>query len=184
MMNEGHLGKASVAEIQGVVRFEEEVFDNLTNRLLRELRGAAQRRTLNVSQLEHALQTATRAMNAGADDRYVVAALLHDIGDSLAPTNHGDIAAAILRPFVDDRTWWVVKHHPVFQAQYYYPLLGQVWAPPAAILEHEFAADTQEFCERYDEPAFSETFTAKSLEYFEPVLRRVLAHPINVPPGM
>lgn len=183
-MNDGHLSLASPKEIWEVARFEEEVFDDLTNRLITELQGAAHRRTLNVSQLEHALQTATRAMNAGANDRYVVAALIHDIGDTLAPTNHGDIAAAIIRPFVDERTWWVVKHHPVFQAQFYYPQIGKVWNPQASIVEHEYAQATQEFCEKYDEPAFSETFTSRPLEYFEPVLRRVLSNPINVPPGM
>lgn len=183
-MNLGRLGHASPAELDAVIASEEEVFHNLTNRLLEELRGAAHRRTLNVSQLEHALQTATRAMASGADDQYVVAALLHDIGDSLAPTNHGDVAAAIVKPFVDERTWWVVKYHPVFQAQFYYPTLGKVWDPPSWIVEHEHAAATQEFCEKFDEPAFSETFSTRPLEYFEPVLRRVLSTPLNTPPGM
>lgn len=36
-----------------------------------------------VTQLEHALQTATLARNAGADDELVTAALLHDVGHLL-----------------------------------------------------------------------------------------------------
>lgn len=72
-----------------------------------------------VSRQQHALQAATRALRDGADEETVVAGLLHDIGDALAPHNHGEFAAAILRPYVSTRTWWIVKHHGIFQAYYY-----------------------------------------------------------------
>lgn len=52
-----------------------------------------------VDRLEHCLQTATRAHQAGRDEEYVVCALLHDIGDWLGPRNHPDVAAAIVQPF-------------------------------------------------------------------------------------
>ena len=42
----------------------------------------------NVTQLEHALQTAQRAQDAGADDELVTASLLHDLGHLL--TDLGD----------------------------------------------------------------------------------------------
>ena len=48
-----------------------------------------------VSRLTHSLQAATRARRDGADDELIVAALLHDIGDELAPYNHAEVAAAI-----------------------------------------------------------------------------------------
>src|ERR1700678_1799988 len=38
-----------------------------------------------IDRLEHCLQTATRAFQAGRDEEYVVCALLHDIGDTLVP---------------------------------------------------------------------------------------------------
>ena len=38
-----------------------------------------------VSRYEHSLQGATRAYRDGRDEEYVVATLLHDIGDELAP---------------------------------------------------------------------------------------------------
>src|SRR5690349_3130833 len=44
-----------------------------------------------VTRLEHSLQTATRAERANRDDEYVLCALLHDIGDTLAPFNHPSI---------------------------------------------------------------------------------------------
>ena len=42
-----------------------------------------------VNRLEHSLQSATRAERDGKPTNYVVAALVHDIGDSLAPYSHG-----------------------------------------------------------------------------------------------
>ncbi len=51
-----------------------------------------------IDRYQHSLQSATRALRVGADEETVVCALLHDIGDTLAPDNHGDFAAAILKP--------------------------------------------------------------------------------------
>ena len=41
-----------------------------------------------VDRLTHSLQTATRAHRDGRDEEYVVCALIHDIGDTLASFNH------------------------------------------------------------------------------------------------
>ena len=56
-----------------------------------------------VSRLEHSLQSATRALRAGESEEMIVAALLHDIGDELAPMNHSEYAASILKPFVSEK---------------------------------------------------------------------------------
>ena len=53
---------------------------------------------LQVDRLEHSLQTATLAFQDGASEELVVAALFHDIGEVMAPINHGQVAAAALRP--------------------------------------------------------------------------------------
>ena len=44
-----------------------------------------------VTQLQHALQSAQRATEAGADDEMVVAALLHDVGHLLGGNIHAEI---------------------------------------------------------------------------------------------
>src|SRR6476469_9949670 len=64
-----------------------------------------------VSRLEHSLQTATRAERDGRDDEYVLCALIHDIGDTLAPYNHPEIGAAIVKPFVSEANHWILAHH-------------------------------------------------------------------------
>jgi len=56
-----------------------------------------------VTRLGHSLQAATRAERDGADTDWIVAALLHDIGDIYAPYNHDEYAASILRPFVREQ---------------------------------------------------------------------------------
>jgi predicted HD phosphohydrolase len=55
---------------------------------------------LLVSRLEHSLQSASRALRDGREEKFVAAALLHDVGDHLASYSHGEHAAAIMRPFV------------------------------------------------------------------------------------
>ena len=65
------------------------------------------------------LQTATRAERDGADIDWIVTALLHDIGDDLAPHNHDSIAAAVIKPYVREECTWVCQHHGIFQLVYY-----------------------------------------------------------------
>ena len=65
-----------------------------------------------ISRYQHSLQSATRAYRDDADEELIVAALLHDVGDTLAMNNHAEMAASILRPYVskkdglDCRTSW------------------------------------------------------------------------------
>ena len=85
--------------------------------MLSNLKGDA---AYPVDRLEHSVQTATRAMRAGADEELIVCALFHDVGETLGPLNHGQVDAAILRPFVSEQNHWVLAHHAIFQT-YFYP---------------------------------------------------------------
>ena len=69
-----------------------------------------------IDRLEHSLQTATRAERDGADIDWIVSALVHDLGDDLAPLNHDSLAAAILKPYVREECTWAVQHHGIFQS--------------------------------------------------------------------
>ncbi len=90
-----------------------------------------------ISRLDHSLQAATRAHRAGEDEETVVCVLLHDIGDYLAPANHSEVAAAVLRPYVSEKNYWIVKHHGALPGRVLLPLRrrrpqrpGQVQGPP------------------------------------------------------
>ena len=71
--------------------------------LLKQMQG--DRMGYQVDRYTHSLQSATRAERDGADEETIVCALLHDIGDILAPDNHSEVAAAILRPYVSERNY-------------------------------------------------------------------------------
>ena len=105
-------------------RYEEEYVEQLPDRMMEALeRLRTSFAGYQVTRYEHSLQSATRALRDGRDEEYVVAALLHDIGDELAPYTHGEMVAAILKPYVRPELCWIVKHHGVFQMYYYAPPL-------------------------------------------------------------
>ena len=128
-----------------------------------------------VSRLEHSLQSATRAEDDGADADMIVAALLHDLGDELAPDNHSQLAASILRPYVRAQVTWVVEMHGLFQMRYYAHHLGKDPDGYLAYRDHPWFEDCVNFCERYDQAAFDPAYPTRPLSHFEPILRAVFA---------
>ena len=60
-----------------------------------------------IDRYTHSLQSATRAERDGADEQTIVCTLLHDIGDVLAPQNHSEVAASILRPYISEKNFWI-----------------------------------------------------------------------------
>ena len=130
-----------------------------------------------IDRLEHCLQTATRAHQAGRDDEYVVCALLHDIGDTLGPYNHADVAATILKPFVSEENHWMVEHHGVFQGYYFFHFVGLDRDMREQFRGHPQFEKTEEFCRVFDQTAFDPNFQSMPLDAFEPMIRRVLNAP-------
>lgn len=132
-----------------------------------------------VDRLQHSLQTATRAHSAGESEPYVVMALLHDIGDTLGSYNHPEIAAAILKPFVDEKLHWIAERHGIFQGYYFFHHIGMNRDMREAFRGHEHFEDTARFCELYDQSAFDPAYDSAPLTFFEPMVRRVFARPLN-----
>ena len=128
-----------------------------------------------VSRLEHSLQTATRALKDGASDEMIVAALLHDIGDELAPLNHSEYAAAILKPYVSEKTHWIIANHGIFQMYYYAHHLGGDKNARDKFKGHKYYKDTVNFCEKWDQKSFDPNYESLSLKDFEPYVRRIFS---------
>ncbi|GAB5471509.1 MAG: HD domain-containing protein [Rhodospirillales bacterium] len=128
-----------------------------------------------VSRLTHSLQTATRALNDGADEEWVVAALLHDVGDLVAPDDHAAIAAALLRPYVSDKVHWVVEKHGIFQGLYFWHHLGLDRHAREKYRDHPWFEACAHFCEAWDQAAFDPDYETLPLSHFEPMVRRVFA---------
>ena len=126
-----------------------------------------------VNRLEHSLQTATRAERDGRDDEYVLCALLHDIGDTLGPYNHPDIAAGILKPFVSEANHWMVEHHGVVPGLLLLALhRARPERPRASIADSPYYDLTEEFCAKYDQTAFDADYVSNPLEHYEPLIRK------------
>lgn len=165
-------------EYEFLARLEESYANAVADRVLDYFRSQeATFEGYRVTRQEHGLQTATRALRDGADKELVVAALLHDIGDALAPCNHGEFAAAMLRPYVSVETYWIVRHHGVFQAYYYAHHLGGDRDARERYRGHPAYQATLDFCQKWDQASFDPGYDTLPLEAFEPMVRRVFARP-------
>ncbi len=166
--------ETTAADWDAVMEYEHEFNAGLIDRLLVQFELLDEKETpYPVNRYQHSLQSATRAYQDGADEELVVAALLHDIGDVVAPYNHGEVAAAILKPYVSEKTYWIVKHHCVFQGYYYNHHLGGDRNARDKYRDSPYFEDCRYFCHHYDQNAFDPDYPSKPLEFFLPMLRRV-----------
>ena len=165
-------------DYQLLERLEEEFAKGTAERVLNmllDLSGSLS--GYQVDRLEHSLQCATRAYRDGAEEEMVVAALLHDIGDLLSPFNHSELAAAVLRPYVSERTYWIVLHHGLFQSYYYAHHTGGDRNARDAYRDHLWYQDTVDFCHRWDQSSFDPDYESLPLEFFRPMVKRVFNRP-------
>ena len=130
-----------------------------------------------VNQLEHALQTATRALRDGASEEMIVAALCHDIGKVISVENHPAIGAEILRPYVSEDVYQIVRTHQDFQGRHYYALMG---LDPEA--RRKYSGESwydlaSRFTDQWDQTSFDPEYDTLPLSEFEPYVDRVFAQP-------
>jgi predicted HD phosphohydrolase len=134
-----------------------------------------------VTRLGHSLQTATRALKDGADEELILAALIHDIGDDLAPYNHAEIAAGIIRPYVRAEVAWVVEQHGLFQTYYYAHHYGRDREAREKFRGHPWYQSCKDFCANWDQCSFDPGYRSEPLSSFEPLVRRILSRPAHDP---
>jgi predicted HD phosphohydrolase len=165
-------------EYEFLDHMEDEYKVGLPDRILDSLRKLEHSISgYRISRLEHSLQGATRAFRAGESEEMIVAILLHDIGDELATYSHSEMAAAILRPFVSEKLYWIVRNHGVFQMYYYAHHCGGDRNSRDRFRDHAWYQDAVDFCHNYDQNCFDPDYDSEPMEFFEPILRRVMAHP-------
>ena len=165
-------------EYEFLDQMETEYIKELPDRLLNAMRALEHSISgYRINRLQHCLQGATRAFKAGESDEMIITVLLHDIGDELAPHSHSEMAAAILRPFVSNKLYWIVKHHGIFQMYYYAHHCGGDRNTRDIFKDHEWYQDAVDFCANYDQNCFDPDYDSEPLEFFKPILRRVVEHP-------
>ena len=126
-----------------------------------------------ITRLEHGLQSGTRAFRDGADGDWIIGALLHDIGDGLAPQNHDRMSAEVIRPFVREEVSWVVEHHGIFQMIYYAHHYGWDKNARDEFKDNIYFKSCSDFCERWDQSCFDPDYNYEPIEFFEPMIREV-----------
>jgi predicted HD phosphohydrolase len=168
------MADGTAADYQLLDRYERLHAGGLADRLLETLdRLTDSLGGYQISRLEHSLQAATRARLDGASIDWIVAALLHDIGDELAPFNHSEFAAAVLQPYVAEEVHWVVLHHGVFQSYYYAHHLGGDRHGKDRFADHRWAQLCEDFCANWDQNSFDPDFPIHPLASFEAEVREV-----------
>jgi predicted HD phosphohydrolase len=165
------------ADYELLERLEKPYQAATADRILAELRrqGEATLEGYQITRLEHGLQSATRAERDGADIDWIVGALLHDIGDGLAPQNHDRFSAEVVRPFVRWDVAWVIEHHGIFQMIYYAHHYGWDENARDKYKKHPCFNSCATFCERWDQASFDPDYPMHTLEYFVPMIREVFS---------
>ena len=155
---------------------EKKYIEGTADRLIKFMSGLSN--TLEgyqITRLEHSLQTATRALNDKADDEMIVAALFHDIGDELAPLNHSEYAGTVLKPYVSEKTHWIIEKHGEFQMYYYAHHLGGNRNERDKYKGHKYYKDTVDFCENWDQKSFDPNYKSLTLKDFEPHVKKIFS---------
>ena len=169
------MDQASRADYDLVFAHDEENVSQQADRVLGWLQLMSGKSPYAVSRLEHSLQSATRAEHDGASEEMVVCTLLHDIGDVMAPANHSQVAAALLRPYVSQENCWIVEHHGLFQGYYWFHHFERDRNTRDKYKDHEFYEPCVEFCARWDQCSFDPHFKSEPLDHFEPLVRELFA---------
>ena len=157
-------------------KHEQEYINGTADRILNFMSGL--NTTLEgykITRLEHSLQTATRALQDKASEEMIVAALLHDIGDELAPLNHSEYAASVLKPYVSEKTHWIIEKHGEFQMYYYAHHIGKNRNLRDKYKDHKYYKDTLDFCENWDQASFDPNFKSLALDDFSPLVRKIFS---------
>ena len=157
-------------------KHEKKYIEGTADRLIKFMSGLTN--TLEgyqITRLEHSLQSATRALNDKANEEMIVATLLHDIGDELAPLNHSEYAAAVLKPYVSEKTHWIIEKHGEFQMYYYVHHLGGNRNQRDKYKGHKYYKDTVDFCENWDQKSFDPNFKSLPLKEFEPMVKKIFS---------
>jgi len=126
-----------------------------------------------IDQLEHSLQTATRAERAGAELDIVVASLCHDMGKALTNVNHPAIAAEMIKPWVSPDAYWMVQVHQDFQGLHYYARMGLDPMMRRRHAGHPAYELAERFADEWDQAAFDPAYDTLPLEHFEERVRTV-----------
>ena len=146
--------------------------------MLKELEGLTL--GFGTNQLHHALQTATMARKAGASDEMVLISLIHDMGKVINVPNHGQICAEIIKPYVSDDAYHIIRTHQDFQGEHYYHYLGKPRDLRKNYENESWFEKAKQFTDEWDQAAFDPEYDTEPLEYFIPLIQKFFSFPKTI----
>jgi len=102
---------------------------------------------------------------------------LDDMGKVISNANHPAIAAEMIRPWVSDESYWVVKVHQDFEGMHYYDRMGLDPMMRRKHADHPYYELAERFADQWDQFAFDPDYPTLPLEHFEPMVREVFGRP-------
>jgi predicted HD phosphohydrolase len=162
-----------------VFAHEQAQIDTQADRALDWLRQMDGDSPYQISRLDHVLQSATRAERDGADNETIFCALMHDIGDIIGTANHSQVGAALIRPYVSEKNWWIVQHHGLFQGYYWFEHYGRNRDERDTYKDSPYYEATVQFCADWDQNCFDPAYQHHDLAHFEPLVREIFGRPIS-----
>ena len=104
------------------------------------------------------------------------ASLMHDVGKAITVSNHGAIAAEMIKPYVREDVYQMIRVHQDFQGKHYYQHFG---ADPDAREKHRGDLTPEQFnlaaqfADEWDQIAFDTDYDTLPLAHFEPLVRKL-----------
>ena len=169
-MDEGTKGDYDLIKIH-----DSENERSLSKRVIQWLQIMDGESPYQIGRLQHSLQTATRAEKDGADVETIVCALLHDIGDVISPSNHSQVSASLLRPYISEKNYWIVLNHGLFQGYYWMHHYDKDRNLRDKFKDHPYYQDCIDFCSNWDQKSFDPHYKTRSLEHFIPMIEEIFS---------
>ena len=126
------------------------------------------------------LQTATMAKRAGADDEMVLISLIHDMGKVVNVPNHGQICAEIIKPYVSEDAYHIIRTHQDFQGEHYYHYMGKPRDLRKNFINESWYEKAKQFTDEWDQAAFDPDYDTEPLESFVPLIEKFFGIPKSI----
>ena len=81
----------------------------------------------------------------------------------------------MLKPFVSEKTAWIIEKHGLFQTYYYNHHYGKDKNLRDKYVGHTHFKDTVDFCNKWDQASFDPTYNTIPLKEFVPMVGRIFS---------
>ncbi|MCC1495327.1 inositol oxygenase family protein [Alcanivorax sp. 1008] len=123
-------------------------------------------------QFTHVTQAATRARRDNASDEMILVCLVHDLGKVISNLAHPDIIAGIVRPYVSDGSFYLLRHHMEYQWKHYGHYIFKPTNGRNRYVGESWHADAVRFSDEYDQKAFDPYYRTDPIEAFLPLVEQ------------